>query len=76
MYDFCATCKHRQPQVMDMHQVDPARYWCLMYTKQPEMCKAGRSCGHGRLAVETIGGGEASQESRRMTPDIFTGEIG
>ena len=76
MYDFCATCKYRQPQVMGMHQVDPAWYWCLMYVKQPEMCKAGRSCGHWRLAVETMGGGESSQEARRMAPDIFTGEIG
>lgn len=76
MYDFCTTCKYRQPQVMGIYQVDPARYWCLMYTKQPEMCKAGRSCGLWRLAVETMGGGDGQQESRRMTPDIFTGEIG
>ena len=64
MYDFCATCKYRQPQVMDMHQVDPARYWCLMYTKQPEMCKAGRSCGHWRLARKLEGLMEGRKNER------------
>lgn len=67
MYDYCATCKYRQPAVMGMHLVAPTQYWCLMYVQQPEMCKAGRSCGLWRRAADPRHrrDGEAHEEAHR-----------